>query len=266
VRTELGDDLIPEDVERFAREFCRCRACEVLDLMLLKGQARSLDRLVEIRGLQHLEQALELGRGAILCSAHIGSHLSTFSLLHARGFPLTNIGRWVWRYHGELSRFERRFWDLAYARRVLRHRAGPNLEPWEGRNQVAVQAAAVLRKNEVVTLCADPAPLPADRSRAIEVSFLGGRARLVPGVVTLAELSGAPLLMAFAHRLDDYRHQVLEISPPVPLDGGTEAAFARCAAAMDAAIRAHPRDWCFWLQPAELVGLGLLPGHPGSPN
>jgi hypothetical protein len=29
---------------------------------------------------------------------------------------------------------------------------------------------------------------------------------------------------------------------------------------MDAAIRAHPRDWCFWFQPEELVGLGLTPG------
>ena len=266
LRSVLGADVIPEDVERFAREFCRCRACDVLDLMKLKGRARSLARLVNIRGLEHLERALEQQRGAILCSAHLGSHLSAFSLLHVNGFPLSDIGRWDWRYHSEISAFERRFWDLAYARRVLRHRQRPNLEPWQGRNQVAVQAAAALRKNEVVTLCADPAPIPADRARAIEAPFLGGRGTLVPGVVTLAELTGAPLLMAFTHRMDDYRHQVLEISAPISLEGGTETAFRRCVAAMDSAIRANPRDWCFWLQREELIGLGLLPGVEPSPH
>lgn len=259
LRELLGDDILPADVERFARDFWRSRACEVMDLMRLRGRAAPLAELVEIRGTEHLERALEQGRGAILCSAHFGSYLGAFSLIHAAGFPLTNIGRWDWNYRSELSSFERRFWDLAYARRVLRHRQRPNIEPWKGRNQVAVQAAAALRKNEVVTLCSDPAPIAADRARAVEAPFLGGRARLVPGVVTLAELTGAPLLMAFAHRRDDYRHQVLQISPPVALDDGPDNAFRRCVAEMDAAIRANPRDWYFWFQHDELEGLGLLP-------
>lgn len=259
LRERLGDALIPEDIERFARDFCRFRACEVVDLMRLHGDARALRSQVEIRGQEHLEEALEAGRGAILCSAHFGSHLAVFSLLQASGIPLTNLGRWDWNYHSALSTFEKRFWDFAYARRVLRHRQRPNIEPWQGRVQVAVQAASTLKKNEVVTLCSDPAPIPADRPRAIQVPFLGGQATLVPGVVTLAELTGAPLLMAFVHRSDDYRHQVLEISPPVPLDGGTEKAFERCVAAMDAAIRAHPLDWSFWFHRDELAGLGLMP-------
>ena len=259
LRETLGADLLPEDVEGFARDFCRFRACEVVDLMLLRGKAQSLSALVEIRGQEHLEAALEKGRGAILCSAHFGSYLGSFSLLHAHGFPLTNIGRWDWNYHSELSKIERRFWDLVYARRVLRHRKRPNIEPWKGRHQVALQAASVLRNNEVLTLCSDPAPIPADRARTVEVPFLGRRAQLVPGVVELAEVTGAPLLMAFSHRCDDYRHQILEISPPVSLEGGKEAAFERCAAAMNAAIRANPRDWYFWFHRYELVGLGLIP-------
>jgi lauroyl/myristoyl acyltransferase len=42
------------------------------------------------------------------------------------------------------------------------------------------------------------------------------RAELLPGAVALARLTGAPLLMGIAHRAADYRHQVLEISAPVP--------------------------------------------------
>jgi len=259
LRRLLGDDVIPDDVERLMREFCRYRACEVIDVMRLHGRAESLRSLVEIRGQEHLEAALEKGRGAILCSAHLGSYLSVFSLLHAGGFPLTNLGRWDWNYHDAVSPAERRFWDVVYSRRVLRHRQRPNIEPGHGQVQVAVQAAAALRANELLMICSDAAPIPADRDRTVEAPFLGGRARLLPGVVGLAELTGAPILMAFSYRLEDYRHQVLEISPPVSLEGGTEAAFQRCVSAMDAAIKAHPRDWYFWFQQDDLVQLGLLP-------
>jgi lauroyl/myristoyl acyltransferase len=145
---------------------------------------------------------------------------------------------------------------------VLRHRQRPNIEPWPGRLHVAVQAAAALRGNEVVTIASDAPPLDAERARAIEVPFLGRQAGLLPGVVTLARLTGAPVLMAFAHRSADYRHQVLEISAPVPMEGETPAAFGRCVAAMDAAITAHPAEWDFWFEPDDLASLGLLPGVP----
>lgn len=259
LRDVLDDDVLPQDVERWARDFWRFRACEVVDVMRLRGDARSLKRLVEIRGEEHLRDALEGGKGAILCSAHLGSYVSAFSLLHANGFPLTCVGRWDWNYHSELSPLERRFWDLVYARRVLRHRQRQNLEPWPGRPEVAARAAAVLRSNEVVMLCSDAPPIAGDRDRAVEVPFLGRQATLLPGVVTLARLTGAPLLMAFSHRLDDYCHQVLTISPPIPLDGDPDTAFGRCVSAMDSAIRASPRDWYFWFQRDNLADLGLLP-------
>ena len=60
-----------------------------------------------------------------------------------------------------------------------------------------MQAAAALRANEVVTISIDAPPLDSDRARAVEVPFLGRQARLLPGVVTLAQLTGAPVLMGF---------------------------------------------------------------------
>jgi lauroyl/myristoyl acyltransferase len=254
-------ELGPEEAERLARDCMRFLSCNVIDLMRLRGRARSLGKLVEIRGREHLDAALAGGRGAILCTAHFGSHVGAFSLLHADGVPVTGIGRWFWHEPG-LPSAERRFWELAFERRVLRHRQRPNIEPWPGRVQVAAQAAAALRANEVVTICSDAEPLAADRARTVEEPFLGRRASLLPGVVTLSRLTGAPVLMAFVHRLPDYRHQVLEISPPVPMEGETVAAFGRCVAAMDDAIRANPADWFYWFQTDDLVTLGLLPAAP----
>jgi Kdo2-lipid IVA lauroyltransferase/acyltransferase len=262
LRLVLGDELGPDEAERLARDFFRSRSCYVIDVMRLRGRARSLRKLVEIRGREHLEAALAEGNGVILCSAHYGSHSCAFSLLHASGFPLTTIGRWHWNYTPGLTSIERRFCDFVWARRLQRHRQRPNIEPYPGRVQVAAQAAVVLRANEVVAICSDAAPLDADRARTIEVPLLGRRARLLPGVVTLARLTGAPILMTFMHRSADYRHQVLEISPPVPLHGETETAFGRCVAAMDAAIRTSPAQWIFWHSTDDLVSLGLLPAAP----
>jgi KDO2-lipid IV(A) lauroyltransferase len=262
LRQVLGDELGPGEAERLARDLFRFRSCDVIDVMRLRGRARSLGRLVEIRGREHLEAALAGGKGVLLCSAHFGSHISAFSLLNASGFPLTTIGRWDWKYDSGVSSVERRFWGPVYARRVLRHRQRPNIEPWPGRVQVAVEVAAALRANEVVTIASDAAPLGADRTRAVRVPFLGRQATLMPGVVTLARLTGAPVLMAFVHRCPDYRHQVLEISPPVPMDGETETAFGRCAAAIDAAIKASPAHWNEWFETDVLARLGLIPPAP----
>jgi lauroyl/myristoyl acyltransferase len=184
-----------------------------------------------------------------------------------RGFPVTHIGRWDHKYDYDyrvnygvrvgVSAAERRFWEAVYAKPVLRYRQRPNIEPWPGRPQVAMQAAAALRANEVVSISIDAPPLDNERSRAVEVPFLGRQAQLLPGVVTLAELTGAPVLIGFLRRGVDYRHQVWEISAPMPLDGGTAAAFGRCVAEVSAAISRSPAHWNFW-HTVDLARLGLI--------
>ncbi len=262
MRQVLGEELCPEEAERLVRDHFRTTSCQAIDVMRLRGQARFLGKLVEIRGREHLDAALADGKGAILCSAHTGSYNSVFSLLHISGTPITSIGRWSWNYQPEMSPAMRRMWDFAYSRRVQRHRQRPNIEPWPGRVNVAVQAAAALNANGVVTICSDAGPHDADMTRAVDVPFLGHRIRLLPGVVTLSKLTGAPVLMAFVHRSTDYRHQVLEISPPVPTEGDIVTAFSRCVVAMDAAIRANPAEWDCWFEPGDLARLGLLADDP----
>jgi lauroyl/myristoyl acyltransferase len=259
LRRVLGDELSPEEAEGLAREFFRMISCEVIDVMRLRGRAQSLGKLVEIRGREHLDAALAGGKGAILCSAHFGSFSGAFSLIHASGFPLTSIGRSPSNHTPGMSSAERRLREFVYIRRLRRHRQRPLIEPLPGRFQVAAQAAVALRANEVVTISSDASPLDADRTRAVEVPFLGRQARLLPGVVTLAQLTGAPVLMVFMYRSADYRHQVLEISAPVPMEGDTATALGRCVAAMDAAIRTSPAQWVYWASTDALASMGLLP-------
>ncbi len=260
----FGDTLSPAEAERLAREFSRAGSCEVIDIMRLRNGARPLRKLVEFRGREHLEAAMAAGKGAILCSAHFGSYVSAFSLIHASGIPVTDIGRWWWNYDPNASPAVRRFWDFAYARRLLRYRQGPNIEPWAGRIMSGVQAIRTLRRNEVVTILPDAIPQEHDESRVVKVPFLGGKATFLPGVVHLARSADAPCLKVSVYRLADYRHQVVEISPPLSLEGERQEAFARCAAAMEATIRANPALWTTWNE--DLADIGLAPARrrPGA--
>jgi phosphatidylinositol dimannoside acyltransferase len=262
LRLVLGDELSAAAAQQVTREWFRLCSCEPVDVSRLRHGARPLRRLVEIRGREHLEAALAAGKGAILCSGHFGSCASGFSVLHASGFPVTSIGRWWYNYEARVSPAQRWFWDRVYARPVRRHRQRPHIEPWPGRFEVAALAAAALRANEVVVISIDTPPLDSERARAVEVPFLGRRAGLVPGAVTLAQVTGAPLLMGFLYRAADHRHQVLEISAPVPVEGEPATAFGRCAAEVSAAIRRSPAHWEFWDNTGDLAALGLIPPPP----
>jgi KDO2-lipid IV(A) lauroyltransferase len=257
----FGDGLSPAASQQVAREYFRRTSCEVVDMKLLRHNARPMRRLVQVRGREHLEAALAAGKGAVLCTGHFGNFQGGFSVLHASGFPVTTIGRMWYNYVPGISSIKRLFLDLYY-RPVRRLRSRPNIEPWPGRPTVAVLAAAALRDNDVISIAIEPPPMGSDRARAIEVPFLGRTVRLLPGAVTLAQVTGAPLLMAFLHRAADYRHQVLEISAPVPLGGGTATVFERCVAELDAAVRRNPGHWGFFAQTEDLVGIGLLPPPP----
>lgn len=257
LRQVLGNELSPTAARRLSRDWFRFASCEAIDVMRLRHDGRPLRRLVEIRGREHLEAALAEGKGAIVCSAHFGSYDSAFSMLGASGFRVTTIGRWQHKYTAGLSSAERRLWEVVYAKPLRRHRHRPNIEPWAGRFQVAAQAATALRANEVVTIAIDAPPLDSDQDRAVEVPFLGRHARLLPGVVTLAQVTGAPLLMAFLYRSADYRHQVLEISAPVPVTSDVATTFGRCAAEVSAAITKSPAHWVYWASTADLGTLGL---------
>ena len=261
LRQLLGDELGRRASQRLTRDWFRFASCEVIDVMRMRHRARPLRRLVEVRGREHLDAALAGGKGAILCSAHFGSFDCCFSLLGASGFPVTTIGRWQHNYTAGLCSAERRFWDVVYASRLRRHRHRPNIEPWPGRVGVAALAAGILRANEVVTIAIDAPPLDSDLARVVEVPFLGRQAKLLPGAVALAQLTGAPVLMGFMYRAADYRHQVLEISAPVPAGGDTATAFARCAAEVSAAIRRSPAHWAYWASGADLADLGLVPAE-----
>ena len=253
----IGDQLSYTERAQVTRDFFRRRSCEAMDMMRLAGRGRSLARLVEMRGLEHIEAALSAGKGAVLCSAHFGFFNGAFSLIGACAFPITVVGDQKSRSDSGISLVERLFWRYFIEKRVARHRRRPNIQPGKGQVEAAIQIAEILRSNEVIAMAIDVPTPPEDYKRAISVEFLGRQILLLPGSVTLAQLTGAQVLTLVMSRSADWRHQILEISP-VSLDEGAVDAFKRCVAIVEAPVRQNPAYWSGWENPQSLVELGLL--------
>jgi len=238
----LGDRLSPRERTLAVRDYFRLRSCEPVDLTRLAGKGQALAQLVEIHGLNHIETALASGNGAILCGAHFGSYYSCFSLLGARGFPITVMARWQYNTHRGRSPVNR----LVYPRnRIPHHLRRRNIEVRRRLSFSAAQASIVLRHDELLFIALD-APASYKDHTAIQMDFLNRRVWLFPGAITLAQVTGAPVLMTLIYRSSDWRHQVLEISPPIQVEGDTAKALERCLAVVEEAIRRHPAHWRHW--------------------
>jgi KDO2-lipid IV(A) lauroyltransferase len=237
----FGDQLSQEERSRVTRDFFRLRCCEIVDAMRF-GRGRAFGRLVEIRGLNHIEAALTAGKGVILCSAHFGSNYACYSLLGSLGLPITHIASFS--YDDDRVSPTQRFFNALIRNRLVVHLLQPGKR----------QAAILLRQNELISTMLDAHGGPEEDTRRITVDFLNGKASLLPGAIKIAQLTGARVLMMFMRRSSDWRHQVLEISAPMSMEGDIVTVFRRCFAIVEAAIRRDPAHWRRWTNTDLIVG------------
>lgn len=244
-----------ETRKKVAQDYFRNRACMRVDAMRLVGDGHHLMQLVSISGEEHLSSALNNGRGAVLCSAHYGSVRACGALLGARGFPLTMITAWSLsstRMHGQRSQ---RMYQFAW--KPIEHHMRKPLDVRSSRIAVAVQASDLVRRNELVFSLLDTAASKRNKN-AVTLDFLGGKTTILPGPVTIARLTGAPLFMAFLSRAQNWRRLRLEIGPEIPVQSEDSAVTRACMAEVERRIVREPSQWEMWTM-RRLVHLGLFP-------
>ncbi|HEV2139108.1 MAG TPA: lysophospholipid acyltransferase family protein [Nitrososphaerales archaeon] len=255
----LGDRLSPENRRDLVREYFRQRSCDFLEILSISKNPRLFLGHVIVSGREHLDSALARGKGAILCSAHFGKPEVCCAVLGALGIPVTGITWWSFKTkqsHSQKRRFPQRVGndDLVLLVR-------PPIVSRPGDLTLAIKAASVLRRNEVILTNIDVNVRSRDMARSVRPIFLNHRAKILPGSVQIAKHTGAPLLVALIHRSRDRRHHRLEISPPVPTDGDDTVVLERCLAIVEAAILREPAQWRYW-GTRHLLKLGLAPDNP----
>ena len=256
----LGRQLTPEGRARVVRDHFRMGACRELDRLRLAGNGQGLVRLVEVRGLERVEQALSRGKGAVIGSAHFGSYEAAIGCLGIVGYPVRLIAFPSRHRHLSLGqmlasgRGTRLLMDRVIEPRVQR----PSIYVEAGkRDAVVAEASKALQRNELILTMLDLVEAPSRHPNSPPIPFLGGLVYLPTGVVRIAKSTGAPLLFLLIHRSQDWRHQVMEISAPIPTEGEVNEVNERCAHLVEAAIRREPAHWRSWSY-RTMASIGLL--------
>ena len=225
---ELDDPEIKRLLKATMRHLGRTAA---ETLWLLHASAAEVDALCEIQGQEHLFNALEKGRGAVLITGHLGNWELFNARLGTAGIPMTVAVR---------EAYDERIDALAT---MLRSRFGSEVVH-RGRS-AGNRLFEALNGNRVNGLLIDQdiRDIP-----GIHVPFFGQPALTPVGAAQLALKAGCPIVPAFSHRGPD-GHHLAEVFPPLPhpKSGSREEQIreltAAATASIEAQIRRYPEQW-----------------------
>ena len=196
-----------------------------------RASPKRIEELCEISGLEHVERALENGRGVMFVTAHCGNWELLSARLAVAGVPLITAVRQL-----DDPRLDR----LVTA---SRERFGTEVVP---RGPAAGrQMVRSLSRNMVCGLLIDQdiRDVP-----GVFVPFFGRPAWTPSGAATLAIRMRCPVIPGFIHREPDGSHRAefhpqLETPEGGNLDDQTLELTAEATAAIERQIRAYPEQW-----------------------
>ena len=190
----------------------------------------TLRALRDITGIEHLEEALAHGKGAILVSAHLGPFNTLAQWFSAKGYTTT--------IPVEHLRDERTL-ELILS---LRRGTGVNFTPLGGSAPLRAMIAA-LRKNELVLITGDRAVV----GESVERMFFGAPARLPLGPVTLAQRTGAMVVGAIGwyetRRRVGGRFFPISLALPEEERSDADKLHGKIVEVMEGVIGVHPEQW-----------------------
>ncbi|MCA1808876.1 MAG: lysophospholipid acyltransferase family protein [Kiritimatiellia bacterium] len=222
----------PDEVARIADGMYRNFGLLLVEIFRFGADREQVRDLVELRGAEHLREALKAGRGALILSAHVGNFEMMCTVAPLFDVPLTVITKTI--KPAALNAH----WEST------RHTMGVRTLPARGSYRACRQ---VLKNNEFLGFVLDQ---NMKRQHGIFVDFFGRPACTSPGLAFLSARAGAPVVPAFIVRRGDGRH-VVQVQPALPPPPDCSAASIHAATQaytgiIEAVIRKHPEQWT-WL-------------------
>ena len=167
-----------------------------------------INNITVFRGLHHLDDTLNDGKGVVLALVHFGWHMHTIPALGYMGYKINQIAD-ARPVDLEINRgfFHRRVIEKRLENAanlpVTFIRAGSYLRP----------LIRTLEKNEILIVALDGREAKTFKP----YSLLNRRIMLSPVMLRVAERVGSPILPMFTYRGEDGRHRVI-IHPPLRLN------------------------------------------------
>lgn len=188
----------------------------------------NIGRWIRCQGEEHVQAALERGRGVLFATAHLGNwELSAFAYallrapMHVVVRPLDNPKLDALVAHRRTLSGNRMIEKKDFARAILK----------------------ALAANQAVGILVDQNTSP---DEGVFVDFFGLAACASTGLVRLAARSGAPVIPGYALWSDQEKRYLLCFEPPVEITGEVREDTQRLQKRLEAVIRRHPEQW-LWI-------------------
>lgn len=202
-----------------------------VELLAWQKDPSMIERMVEkAEGLEHIEEALKAGKGAVVFSAHLGNWELAAAWV-ARHYPFYGVVR-----HSD-SPFQRELIE------TLRERAGLRTI---SKDASMMRVITILKKNEIFGALADQHGGGGD---GIPAPFFGIETPTAPGPAAFSVLTGAPMIPFSIRRIAPFRFTVKAGAPLAGPGKGKsrDEAIKEMAAKMNAEfekmIREAPGQW-----------------------
>lgn len=213
---------------------------EVLRYPFLNPQ--TIAQVCEVQGREHLDRALQRGRGAILLIGHYGANQMIMPALGHAGYPVSQLSAPppVW---AEILRESRTtpLWEKVLARR------------WELEKKLPVRHINVfrflrpafdcLRDNGALCLAFDGG----GGKKWAKVDFLGRKANVSVEPMRIWQKTKAALLPAFVDRAPGAERHTVRILPEMEMTGSAEEGLQSYVRLFEREVWEHPEQYLHFL-------------------
>jgi len=223
---------------------------EQVEVMLYpKLRGRTIQDLVHVDGLQHLEQALGKKRGVLLLTAHFGSNQLIMPALASRGFRINQIAGQPIDWSKLVGKKPGRIETQVLKIKTRLEASLPATFHYIRSSSGLRSLFRCLQENQVLIAAFDGRA----GARWTEVPLLERTALVSQGPVQVAVRVGSPILPAFVIR-KSWKHHELVIHAPLHVDEETDPpellrAFSRI---FSTCLLAHPEQYLWLLHVAHL--------------
>lgn len=227
-----------EEINRIVQRYFEVASCDEIDIYIyLSWSSKMFLRSLRIDGLSNLKKALEK-RGGIFLSAHFGGGFWILPFLRKLGVP-------VHFFSAEIKRGDHPDNLVFYLYQRLRVWAvkkasgAPVLSRKYGKKAIL----RILEKEEWAIILFDvPPPLVKEH---IEVTFLGKKALLPKGIISIAKDTKSPILPFFSYLDAGQGRGICFEEPFLDIENEDECG-KRCAKLIEDKILERPDHWHFW--------------------
>jgi lauroyl/myristoyl acyltransferase len=230
----LGKSRDDPEVRRLAHNSFRNFGRYLRDVMLYPSLSiEELSQRVTLRSPNHFADALAVGKGLIIVSAHFGNMDMAGSVIAQQFAPVTLVGETL---------NPQQLMDFLTRARAARN---VNLFPYDSAPRKIVQA---LKRNEATAFLLDFGITHHFDLTTVPVTFFGMRTNFPAGPAQLALLTGAPIVVGHAvvasnEHIDVYTNPPIFATRADDRREGMRLTMQQIATKMEEFIRQQPDQW-----------------------